>query len=295
MRKLLAIAWTASLLVFCLMVWAYGNPGFATLASAASIEAPANIVNDSRNIPPTGDFLRLFFLKPTDPDPTTTGRTGAYRAFFGDTEFYEPPIHLTDILGYSGIPYVPGQDLVALRCIPSAASGAEPMLATWPNMFKAMNEDFAANPPQGAYEAALADIADSFAEVESIAASKTLANALAFGAAVFADADNPGCTTNSRVNCPQTSAMTFRFGAFPPFSGLGLAIANTQTSPSQDSREVLRQAVIPEYILRSVSLADAGCRCIRVPDYPGRQNARFKPRQVLRRGAFGACNMIRHL
>jgi hypothetical protein len=169
------------------------------------------------------------------------------------------------------------------------------MLATWPNMFKAMNEDFAANPPTNVYEAALSEIADSFAEVQSIAASKALANALAFGAEVFADADNPGCADNSQMNCPQTSAMTFRFGAFPPFSGLGLAIAHTETSPPLDSQAVLTQAVIPEYILRNVGLADAGCRCIRVPDYAGRQGARFNPNLVLRKGALGACRMLAHL
>jgi hypothetical protein len=300
MRKLLAIACTPSVLVFFLIASGYGNGGLATFASAASIEAPANIVDRSRNVPPTNDFLRLLFIKPTAPDPTTTGRPSipgrpdSYRVFFGDTEFYQPPIHLTEILGYSGIPYAPGQDLVAFRCAPGESSLAEPMLATWPNMFKAMKEDFAAHPPTTVYDTALSEIADSFGEVESIAASNTLANALAFGAEVFVDADNPGCTTNAAVNCPQTDTMTSHFGAFPAFSGLGYAIANTQTSPILDSETTLIEAVVPEYILRNVSLADAGCRCIRVPDYPGRQNARFKPQQVLTEGAFGACKTIAH-
>ncbi|HTW87940.1 MAG TPA: hypothetical protein VMD75_08030 [Candidatus Binataceae bacterium] len=288
------INWWLIATVVCSLVSGCGDDS-TTPAEAFSEQAPATVVNRSRNIPPTDDFLRLIFLKPTDPDPVTLGRSTSYRVFFGNTEFYEPPIYLTDVLNYSGIPYAAGRDLIAFRCLPEATGAAEPMLATWPNMFKAMNEDFAANPPQNVYETALAGIAADFAEVQSISASETLANMLTFGAQVFVDADNPGCAANSQVNCPQTSTMTYRFGAYPAFSGLGLAIANTSTSPVLDSQAVLVQAVIPEYILKNVSLAAADCRCIRVPDYAGRETARLNPNLVLNAGARGACNTIDHL
>lgn len=289
-----AINWSLIVLIVCSLASGCGNDSTAP-ADAFSEQAPATVVNRSRNIPPTDDFLRLFFLRPTDPDPVTLGRSSSYRVFFSNTEFYEPPIHLTEVLNYSGIPYAAGRDLIALRCLAGDTSAAEPMLATWPNMFKAMNEDFAANPPQNVYETALAGIAADFAEVQSISSSKSLANALAFGAQVFVDADNPGCAANSQANCPQTSAMNFRFGAYPAFSGLGLTIANTATSPVLDSQAVLIQAVSPEYILKNVSLAAAECRCIRVPDYAGRETARLNPNLILNAGALGACNTIDHL
>jgi hypothetical protein len=295
LRKLFAIAWAPPVLA-CLLI----GLGLVTSASAGPM-APADIVDGSRNVPPTNDFLRLLFIPSTADNPTTLGRPhsptrpDSYRVFFGDTEFYQPPIQLTTILGYSGIPYVAGQDLIALRCMPPNSTLAEPMLATWPNVFKAMKEDYAAHPPTTPYDTALLNIANQFQEVQSIAASITLANALDIGSQVFSDADSPGCTTNSSVNCPQTYTMTNHFGTFPAFSGLGYAIKNTQASPILNSALTLTWAVVPEYILRNVTLSDAGCRCIRVTDYPGRQTARFNPQQVLREGPFGACKTVGRL
>jgi hypothetical protein len=76
----------------------------------------------------------------------------------------------------------------------------------------------------------------------------------------------------------------------------GVGTANgLHLSPPLDSQMVLTQAVIPEYILRNVSLGDAGCRCIRVPDYAGRQGAHFNPNLVPHKGELGACTMVAQL
>jgi hypothetical protein len=46
---------------------------------------------------------------------------------------------------------------------------------------------------------------------------------------------------------------------------------------------------VPEYLLRNVTLAEAGCRCIAVPPYPGRETALLDPDQVSREGGDGYC------
>ena len=53
--------------------------------------------------------------------------------------------------------------------------------------------------------------------------------------------------------------------------------------------DVLRRSVVPEYLLKNVTLGEAGCLCIAVPPYSGREAAPLDPEQISREGGLGTC------
>jgi hypothetical protein len=84
--------------------------------------------------------------------------------------------------------------------------------------------------------------------------------------------------------------MSLRFGTFTAFTGLGYAAEGTAASPSFDSEQTMRSMVIPDFVLRNVTLADAGCHCIQVPStVPNRDQRKLDPDVILRRDNFGKC------
>jgi hypothetical protein len=57
-----------------------------------------------------------------------------------------------------------------------------------------------------------------------------------------------------------------RFGLFTAFTGLGYAAEGTGSSPSFDSAQAAQAMGIPDFVLKNVTLAEAGCfasRCHR--------------------------------
>jgi hypothetical protein len=58
------------------------------------------------------------------------------------------------------------------------------------------------------------------------------------------------------------------------------------------SQEILVESVSSEYILKNVSLAAAGCRCISIPPYPGRSSDRLDPEFIAQAGGDGACVQV---
>jgi hypothetical protein len=58
------------------------------------------------------------------------------------------------------------------------------------------------------------------------------------------------------------------------------------------SQQILVKSISPEYILKNVSLAAAGCRCISVPPYPGRSGDRLDPDFIWRAGGDGVCVQV---
>ncbi|HEY6352775.1 MAG TPA: hypothetical protein VI636_25550 [Candidatus Angelobacter sp.] len=87
------------------------------------------------------------------------------------------------------------------------------------------------------------------------------------------------------------------YGIYPAFSGLGYSVKDSYSLASQPmtSQQILVKSVSSEYILKNVSLADAGCRCISVSPYPGRSNAPFDPGFILQAGGDGACKPVNRL
>jgi hypothetical protein len=61
------------------------------------------------------------------------------------------------------------------------------------------------------------------------------------------------------------------------------------------TRQILVKSVSSEYILKNVSLPDAGCRCILVAPYPGRSSERLDPGFIERTGGDGVCKQVNRL
>ena len=105
--------------------------------------APAIANQDARNSAVTTDFLRLIYVPTALPAPTNLGLPPKKRVFLQASQFLVPPLTVLQDITFPGLTDVPNQILYAIRCQPAAGSGADPILATWPNVFQAIVEDFA--------------------------------------------------------------------------------------------------------------------------------------------------------
>jgi hypothetical protein len=248
----------------------------------------AAVTSEKTRQPQYNDFLRLIYANLPSP-PTTLGGPSAYRVFFGATSFYDPPIRIAQIANFSGIPVRSDRDLYVLRCLPPSDSEADPTLALWPNLISRILADYQTNPPApDTADEAVEEIAQSFTDTSSQVLTETLENALNLGKQFFEDFPQTGPL---RFTATQMQAqMSMRFGTFPAFTGLGYAAEGTGNSPSFDSEQAMRSMVIPDFVLKNVTLAEAGCHCIQVPStVPNRDQRKLDPDFVLRRGGDGSC------
>jgi len=271
----------ATALLVCGLAVAVASAG---CSAGVAARAPAAVTDRSRNVDQTNDFLRIIFLPP-GVTPTTLGGQAALRVFAGASAFVRPPLSLAETVAFPGLVNSPGHDLVVLRCVPPSRS-AEPTLATWPNVLALIVADLGGQQscpaPPGAAENAVYCRARDFTDQPSPVASVSLARALAVGAAMFEDADH-------------AEVLRRRYGIYPAFSGLGFSVKGSGDGAAMRSADVLRRSVIPEYLLRNVTLAEAGCRCISVPPYPGRDDAPLDPDLVAREGGDGHCVRVQSL
>jgi hypothetical protein len=246
--------------------------------TAAADEAPAAVTARSRNVDQIDDFLRILFLPP-GVKPTTLGSASARWAFFGASDFFRPPLSLAETLTFPGLVSAPTQDLVVLRCVPPAQA-AEPTLATWPNVFARIVADlgaqYACPAPAGAAENEVYCLARGFTDTPSTIVSRPVHGALGVGIAMLEDP-------------ARAEVLRRAYGIHPAFSGLGFSVRDSGDGAAMLGAEVLRRSVVPEYLLKNVTLAEAGCRCISVPPYPGREAAPLDPDQVARDGGLGRC------
>ena len=84
------------------------------------------------------------------------------------------------------------------------------------------------------------------------------------------------------------------YGIFPAFSGIGYSVKDSyrlDTAP-MTSQQILVKSVSSEYILKNVSLKEAGCRCISVPPYEGRSNRPLDPAFIWKAGGDGQCRVV---
>lgn len=245
----------------------------------------AAITNISRDTAQTNDFLRFSWVSPGTP-VTSLGRPGALRAFMTATSFFQPALPLSQTATYPGLEEQAAQDLVVLRCIPPEREKVDAILATWPNVFAAVQRDVG---PQGLscpYTGNSADneiycIAKQFDDTPSGVVVTTLANVLATANTLF-DSAHPELA----------KWLKTYYGIYPAFSGLGFSVKDSYRLSSSNpttSAEVLQKSVVPEYLLANVSLSDAGCRCIRVAPYDGRDQANIEPDFVWNKGGIGSC------
>jgi len=250
-------------------------------------EATAVVVERSRDISETNDFLRIAFL-PRDVVPTQLGRPSALRVFTGASVFYEPPVSLEKTAAFFGIPVGQSEkelDLVAFRCIPGEPAALEPSLATWPNVFARLVEDlggqFTCPPNEPSPENELLCLAEDFTDTPSEIVTESIANAVGLGAFIMTDPDLAGVLGNL-------------YGVSSAFGGLGLAV-NGSSGNALTAEEALVRSVVPEYIVRNATLIEAGCFCIRVPPYEGREDDPLDMEFIIKKGGFGECNFVDRL
>ena len=266
---------------------------------------PAVVTERSRDVAQTNDFLRLVFLAPP-LKPTRLGGPNAKRVFVGASAFYQPALPLTEIVRFPGLSYDDQKDLFAMRCRPRDRAIVEPALATWPNVMHivATDPDLAGQScsdlpvpscpgPRDAERSVYClarEFEEKFGAFKSAFAVQSLKEPIAYGARLVSccgDAAHPGTCAD---------VLSRRYGIFPGFSGLGLAVKDSGDNHEATAAEVLGHAVTPEYLVQNVTLAEADCACIRVPPYPGRGDKLLDLDVIAERGGTGGnCNTVDRL
>lgn len=247
------------------------------------------------------DFFRVGFLN----DPVTTlARPGSLRAFVGPSSDFVPGLPLAVMVTYPGLADVPDKNLVAMRCKPTDASVVGPVPATWPNVFEAIKSDLKDKklpcPPPvttaGKIPKEQEEIADKDGENKAFCAAQSFQ-------------DTPGANATVVLSSAMTAAATLvgdpnaqawlkkNYGIWPPFSGLGLSVKDSGSSNgmNMNAMVILRKSITTEYLLKNVTLAEAGCRCITVAPYPGRSLDPINPDFVWEKGGDGSCASVKRL
>lgn len=258
--------------------------------SAASLGSAPVVISASVRESLPGDYLRVSFLSPGTP-VTNLSRPGALRAFTTATALYSPPLKLAEMPYYSGLVNDDAKVLVAMRCRPPHPEAVDAVLATWPNIFLAVQRDVPL--PSGACANAPSDpatqmacFAKAFSDPPATKVPSSLAHTFNYAAALF-DADHQ----------PLADWLQKNYGIYPAFSGMGYSVKDSYSLDKQpmSSQEMLVKSVSSEYILKNVTLAEAGCRCISVAPYAGRSNDPLDPDFILQAGGEGACKAVDRL
>jgi hypothetical protein len=253
---------------------------------------PARITDALREETPN-DFLRVTFVS-AGTSVTSLARPGALRAFATATAFYLPPLPLKEFPLYSGLVNDDTKTLVALRCRPAHPETVDATLATWPNLFHAIERDVHRDPAEcaavsGASEPELQAFcfAHAYTDPPGSTVPKTLASTFDYAAVAF-DAQHTQLA----------GWLRSQYGVFPAFSGLGFSVKDSYYLDDQhpmSAQQMLAKSVSPEYVLRNLSLKDAGCSCISVAPYPGRAEDRLDPKFIAKAGGDGECRAVKSL
>jgi hypothetical protein len=263
----------------------------------------AGITDNSRDTGAFADYLRLIWVQP-GTQVTFIGRNDSAvmnrRAFVTATSFFKPAVTVDQFAMLVGNYYPEAQDLVLMRCRPSPAQKEtlSPILATWPNVYEAIVADFQnqgfscpADPSNGnnvMYCAAL-----SYADSQRTVFVDGLATALSTAMQIF----------QSSATSPGALALKTNYGIYPSFTGLGFTVSGSGMVPTDDTTQMLRESIVPEYLLKNNALAEVGCRCIQVPVYGNRNNPDLRhgrpvnPNYVWQRGKLdsGRCREVPRL
>jgi len=258
--------------------------------STAATPAPPVVVADAVRESLPNDYLRVSFLSAGTP-VTSLSRPGALRAFVTATPLYQPPLKLKELPYYSGLENNDTNVLVAMRCRPPQPEKVDAILATWPNVFQAIQRDVptdatACSAKPSAVATQVSCYAAAFIDPASSSVPTSLARTFAYAGTLF-DADHTALAAWLRSN----------YGIFPAFSGMGYSVKDSyrlDTAP-MTSQQILVKSVSSEYVLKNVSLADAGCRCISVAPYPDRSSDLLDPDFIQQAGGDGVCKAVDRL
>ncbi len=284
----------------------HGMPPVTTVAAAEN--SPATVADRTRTSDATtgfaaiNDFERIIYVSPTQ-SVTSIGRNNNVqkRAFMSATIYYEPAMPVQDVVRYVGGDINAAYDLVAMRCRPPEPAKTQAMLATWPNVFKALVADLGytstACPakPGDTVDKKVYCAALSFSDQSNTQVPLTLAAMMNAAVALWqltGGAFPPtGSTTGANV-------LYDLYGIGYGFSGLGFSVKDSYLSGhnvSLTSAQALAQSVVPEYLVMNVTLADAGCSCIRVKPYANRDQRFIDWNRVLEEGSEDSCTVLNHL
>jgi hypothetical protein len=288
--RLFGLALTGLLLSFA----AKSTAAQADHKSGKSAKDPATITEALREETPN-DFLRVTFVS-AGTSVTSLARPGAQRAFATATRFYLPPLPLKEFPLYSGLVNEDNKTLVALRCRPAHPETVDAVLATWPNLFHAIDRDLhrdpeecSANTSPSASDPDLEAFcfAHAYTDPAGSTVPRTLADTFDYAAQAF-DAQHTQLADWLRT----------KYGIFPAFSGLGFSVKDSYYLDAQhpmSAEQMLAKSISPEYVLKNVSLKEAGCSCISVAPYPGRADDRLDPEFISKAGGDGECKAVKSL
>jgi len=282
MRVLLSV-------VSALIVCAVCGCARHNVQAAVPAQAPVVVSGSVREGLPN-DYLRVSFL-PAGVKPTSLSRPGALRAFATATPLYEPPLRVKDLPYYSGLANDDTRVLVAMRCRPPQPGKVDAVLATWPNVFLAIQRDVpvqsndCATPPADT-AMQMACYARAFSDPPATAVPVALARTFDYAAVLY-----------DGGHAAMAKWLQDNYGIYPAFAGSGYSIKDSYSLDSQPmtSQQILINSVSSEYILKNVSLADAGCRCISVAPYAGRSDAPLDPDFIAKAGGDGVCTSVQKL
>jgi hypothetical protein len=256
---------------------------------APSAAAPVVVLDEVRETLPN-DYLRVSFLS-AGTAVTSLSRPGALRAFATATPLYLPPLKLADMPYYSGLINDDKNVLVAMRCRPPHPETVDAVLATWPNVFLAIERDvpFKAGDCNGQpadTATQMACFADAFTDPPATAVPTSLAHTFNYAGTLY-DGNHAALAKWLQSN----------YGIYPAFAGTGYSVKDSYSLDTQPmtSQQILVKSISSEYILKNVPLADAGCRCISVAPYPGRSNDPLDPDFIAQAGGDGVCKSVDRL
>ena len=155
------------------------------------------------------------------------------------------------------------------------------MLASWPNVFKAIVADLGTTytpadcpaQPTDAVDRQVYCTAVAFSDQPETKVPLALANAITMGALAFELTGAPFPPTGSTTGA---DVLYDLYGVGYGFSGLGFAVKDSFLaghSVALTAGQALEQSVVPEYLLGNVTLAEGDCRCIRVKPYANRDQS----------------------
>ena len=134
-----------SLALACTTIALLSSGCAARFARLAAYARPPVVVADTVRESAPNDYMRVSFLSP-GTEVTTLARPGALRAFATATTLYMPPIKVANYPAYSGLVDNEKNVLVAMRCRPPQPEKVDALLATWPNVFLAIQRDVPVDP-----------------------------------------------------------------------------------------------------------------------------------------------------
>ena len=261
----------------------------APVVGQAAPVAPVIVAETVRQGPPN-DYLRVSFL-PAGIPVKSIAKPGALRGFMTATVLYLPPLTVAEYPKYSGLENDDSKVLVAMRCKPPDPAKVDAVLATWPNVFAAVQRDVAVGP--GECDSTPADpgkhvacYARGFSDPAETAVPTSLAQTFKYAGTIY---------DGSHV--AMAKWLEDNYGIYPAFAGTGYSVKDSYFLDKQPmtSQQILVKSASSEYIVKNVLLKDAGCRCISVAPYSGRANDQLDPDFIEQAGGDGVCKDVRRL